>query len=66
MAINISVQYNGGFLPDIVVLTLCDYHRGTRLNAIKRFCRCNLCSYLNDLTFSPPVTVVGVGKRGEY
>ena len=33
MAINVSVQYyNGGFLPDIILLTQCYYHRGTRLN----------------------------------
>ena len=38
MAINISVQYDGGFLPDIILLTQCYYHRGTRLNAMKRFC----------------------------
>ena len=39
MAINVSVQYNGGFLPDILLLTQCYYHhRGTRLNAMKRFC----------------------------
>ena len=25
MAINVSVQYNGGLLPDIILLTLCDY-----------------------------------------
>ena len=25
MVINISVQYNGGFLPDIILLTLFDY-----------------------------------------
>ena len=37
MAINISVQYNGGFLPDIILLTLCYYHRGIRLN-VMRFC----------------------------
>ena len=37
MAINVSVQHNGGFLPDIILLTQCYYHRGTRLNAIKRF-----------------------------
>ena len=36
MAINVvSVQYNGGFLPDILLLTQCYYHRGTRLNAIR-------------------------------
>ena len=28
MAINISVQYNGGFLPDIILLTHYYYHRG--------------------------------------
>ena len=37
MASNVSVQYNGGFLPDIMLLTQCYYHRGTRLNAMKRF-----------------------------
>ena len=37
MAININVQYNGGLLPDIILLTQCYYHRGTRLNAMKRF-----------------------------
>ena len=38
MEINVSVQYDGGFLPDIILLTQCYYHRGTRLNAMKRFC----------------------------
>ena len=38
IAINVSVQYDGGFLPDIVLLTQCYYHRETRLNAMKRFC----------------------------
>ena len=52
MAINISVQYNGGLLPDIILLTQCYYHRGTRLNAsMKRFCICSLWSHLNVLTF---------------
>ena len=32
MAINVSVQYDGGFLPDIILLTQCCYHRETRLN----------------------------------
>ena len=28
MAINVNVQYNGGFLPDIILLTQCCYlHR---------------------------------------
>ena len=25
MAINVTVQYNGELLPDILLLTLCDY-----------------------------------------
>ena len=25
MVINVRVQYNGGFLHDIILLTLCDY-----------------------------------------
>ena len=38
MAINVvSVQYDGGFLPDMILSTLCHYHRGTRLNAVKSF-----------------------------
>ena len=37
MAINVNVQYNGVFLPDIILLTQCYLHRGTCLNAMKRF-----------------------------
>ena len=36
MAINVNVQYNGGLLPDIILLTQCYLHRGTCLNALKR------------------------------
>ena len=32
MAINVSVQHNGGFLPGTILLTQCYYHWGTRLN----------------------------------
>ena len=42
MAINVNVQYNGGLLPDIKLLTECYFHRGTRLNTMKRFCICIL------------------------
>ena len=42
MAIYVSVQYDGGLLSDIILLTQCYYHRGTRLNARKRFCICSL------------------------
>ena len=31
MSINASVQYNGGLLPDIILLAQGYYHRGTRL-----------------------------------
>ena len=34
MVINISVQYNGGFLPDIILLIQGYYHWGTRLNTM--------------------------------
>ena len=37
MVVNVNVQYNGGFLPDIVLLTQCYYHWGTQLNTMKRF-----------------------------
>ena len=53
MAINVSVQYNGGLPPGIILLPQCYYHRGTRLNAIQRFCICSLRSHLNVLTFFP-------------
>ena len=39
MAINVSVQHNGGFSPGIILLTQCYYHRGTCLNAIRVFLR---------------------------
>ena len=53
MAIHLSVQYNGGILPDIILLTQCYYHRGTRLNVMKRFGLCSIWPHLNILTFSP-------------
>ena len=34
MMINISVQYNGGLLPDIILLTQGHYQWGTRLNTM--------------------------------
>ena len=37
MAINVSVQYNGGSLPDIILLTQGYYSWGTHLNAMKRY-----------------------------
>ena len=56
MAINVSVQYNDGFLTDMILLTLCYYHRETRLNATKSFCPYILCSprhYTVDLMLLP-------------
>ena len=57
MAINVNVQYNGGVLPDIILLTQCYLHRGTCLNAMKSF-----FFYLQPLIppkrfdISPPIT----------
>ena len=34
MVINVSVRYNGGFLPDIILLSQGYYHWGTRLNTM--------------------------------
>ena len=43
LAINVSVQHNGVFLPGIILLTQCYYHlRVTSLNAMKRFSICSL------------------------
>ena len=42
MVINVNVQYNGGLLPDIILLTQGYFHRGTRLYAMTRFCICSL------------------------
>ena len=42
MAVNVSVQHNGGFLPGIILLTQCYYHRGTRVNVMKRVGICSL------------------------
>ena len=37
MAINVSVSYNDGFLPYMILLSQCYYHWGTRLNAVRGF-----------------------------
>ena len=50
---DVSVQYNGGFLADIILLALCYYHRGTQLNVMKMFCLCSLCTHVNVLTILP-------------
>ena len=35
MVINVSVHYNGGLLPDIIMSTQCYYHRGNGFNPFK-------------------------------
>ena len=63
MAINVSVQYNGGLLPDIILLTQCYFHRGTRLNAMKKFYICS-----RDRTHVPTcqkVTWLPLSYRGD-
>ena len=44
MVINISVQYNGGFLPDIILLTQGYYHWGTRFNTMWWLCIHSPCN----------------------
>ena len=43
MVINISVQYNDGLLPDIILLTQGYYQWGTRLNTMLWLCTYSLC-----------------------
>ena len=66
MAINVSIQYNGGLLSDIILLTQCYYHhRGTRLNAMKRFCICSLSMIpLKRFDIFPPDW--GMLRRSRY
>ena len=44
MVINIGVQYNGGLLPDIILLTQGYYQWGTRLNTMWWLCTYSLCN----------------------
>ena len=53
MAINVNVQYNGGLLLDIILLTLRDYTLGNHFDIMKRFCPYSQCSHLNLLTIFP-------------
>ena len=56
MAINVNVQYNGGFLPDIILWTQCYLHRGTCLNAMERFCICSLLIPPKRFDIFSPIT----------
>ena len=48
MVINISVQYNDEFLPDVILLTQGYLHRDIRLlSTMKKLCICSLWSHLN-------------------
>ena len=51
---NVNVRYNGGFLTDIILLTQCYLHRGTCLNAMKRFCICSRSLILPQRFDIPP------------
>ena len=46
MVINISVQYNGGLLPDIIMLTQGYYQWGIRLNTMWWLCTYSLCNVI--------------------
>ena len=61
MAINVSVKYNGGLFPDIILLTQCYYHRGTRLNAMKRFL--SLQPIISPKRFDTPPPDCGMLRR---
>ena len=50
MEINVSVQYNGGLLPDIILLTRCGYI-GESFYTMKRFCLYSKYSHLNISTW---------------
>ena len=52
MMINISVQYNGGFIPDIILLTQGYYHWGTRLNIMWWLCIYSPCNSILLLLLS--------------
>ena len=52
MEINVSVQYNEGFLPDIILLARCGYI-GEPVHTMKRFCLYSQCSHLSLQTFFP-------------
>ena len=56
MAINVNVQYNGGFLSDIILWTQCYLYRGTCLNAMKRFCICSLLIPPKRFDIFSPIT----------
>ena len=58
MVINISVQYNGGLLPDIKLLTHGYYHWRTRLNTMKWLCIYSLANLIRSILLLPPCVMV--------
>ena len=66
MAINvISVQYNGGLLPDIILLTICHYI-GEPFETMKSFCPYSQCSHLNIFTIFPLRVDAQVQMRSDF
>ena len=64
MAISsVSAQYNGGCLPDIILLTQGYYHQGTHLNAVKRFCLCSIWNNRFIHVLESPYGLIHVVKR---
>ena len=53
MAINVSVQYNGVILPDVILWTPCDYI-GEPFHTMKSFCPYSQCSHLYFFNKFPP------------
>ena len=67
MVVNVSIQYNGGLLPDIILLTLCDYIAlANPFNTMKSFCPYSQCSHPNLLTFPPRVNAQEVYMRSDF
>ena len=62
MTINIyiSVQYNGGLFPDILLLTRDYYRRGTRLNTMQWLCLYSMCNSILLLLCSMMYYIVSV------
>ena len=52
MEINVSVQYNGGLLSDIILLTRCGYI-GEPVRYHEEVCLYSQCSHLSLQTFFP-------------
>ena len=56
----ISVQYNGGFLPYIILLTQGYYYWGTRLNTLWWLCIYSLCNSILLLPYLMVYYIVSV------